>query len=107
MTPSVDPNTAGVLLQKASPLVKLLLQVGGVSGVIALYLVYTLAANVAKDARSSALMLSEHLRESSATGVELTIIRNLLLQSCINEARGNKAGIDGCFDAQYKTPSRR
>ena len=108
-----DPTAAGVLLQKSSPIVKMLLQVGGVSGLIALYLVYTLAAGVAMDSRetrdasrAAVAMLSEHLKEAGATSGELTMIRNLLLQSCINETKGNRAGSDACFDSQYRAPSR-
>lgn len=98
------------LIQKASPALRLLLQVGGVSGLIALYLVYTLAGGVARDAQASVVMLQQQKAEfekyQQTIQAELPAIRNLLLQNCVNQAGVDVKRRDACFDALYTSPRR-
>jgi hypothetical protein len=104
----VDDALASV---SKSGVLKLLLQVGGVSGLIALFLVYTLArdvsSNAAENRRLSAetrQMMGEHIQRSSELGHSLTLIGNLLLQNCVNDAGTNAVKRDRCFSAQTRTP---
>lgn len=93
------------LVAKATPAVKMLLQVGGVTGLIALLLAWELAAGVRRDASTAVQLIGQHIQESNQERNELAVIRNLLLQNCINNA-ATPAKRDACFDAVVRPPVR-
>lgn len=105
-----EPSSTLKMIEKASPALRLLLQVGGVSGLIALYLVYTLAGGVARDAQASVLLLQKQQAEFEkyqlTLTTELPAIRNLLLQNCVNNAGDDVKARNACFDAMYTSPRR-
>lgn len=89
-----------------SKVLKLILQVGGVSGVIALLLAWELAAGVRQDTSMAVALMQQHMTETKDESAELQMIRNLLLQTCINNAEQDSRKRDSCFDAQIRTPAR-
>jgi hypothetical protein len=89
-----------------SKALKVILQVGGISGIIALLLAWELAAGVRKDTTMAVALMQQHMTETKDEGAELQMIRNLLLQTCINNAEQDSRKRDGCFDAQIRTPAR-
>jgi hypothetical protein len=105
--------TTEVLTEKVAPVLKLILQVGGVGGVIALLLSWELVSGVKDNSTRAVVLIQEHIVESKndaalmiANGAELRMIRNLMLQNCINQADTNSRKRDACFDAQSITPAR-
>lgn len=94
------------IVAKATPALKMILQVGGVTGLIALLLAWELAAGVRRDSSTAVALLNQHLRESANEQTELSMIRNLLLQNCINNAGANSLRRDACFDAMVRPPQR-